>query len=149
MTPFEVLGLPATELTDDEVRVAWRRIAAATHPDRDDGGDPAAFASAAAAYTVLRTSSGRGEVLADLALPATRGRADRLNRWRWLRLTARLLAAAAVVVLAVAAVGWQPASVAILAGTMTWLLLTGRRDYPRAHDYARAQRRLAGRNRAG
>ena len=49
------------------MRAAWRRIAAATHPDRADGGDPGRFAVAAAAYTVLRTRSGRGEALADLA----------------------------------------------------------------------------------
>lgn len=66
--PFAVLGLPARpDLTDDDVRAAWRRLAAATHPDRADGGDPARFAAAAAAYTVLRTRSGRGEALADLA----------------------------------------------------------------------------------
>ena len=66
------------------MRAAWRRLAAATHPDRADGGDPARFAAAAAAYTVLRTRSGRGEALADLttaAPPARRtaplGRADR------------------------------------------------------------------------
>ena len=64
--PFSVLGLPARpEVGDDEVRAAWRRIAAATHPDRADGGDPARFAAAAAAYTTLRTSSRRGEALAD------------------------------------------------------------------------------------
>jgi hypothetical protein len=46
--PFTVLGLPANPgLTDDEVRSAWRRMAAATHPDRADGGDPARFAAAA------------------------------------------------------------------------------------------------------
>jgi curved DNA-binding protein CbpA len=66
--PFAALGLAArTDLTDDDVRAAWRRIAAATHPDRADGGDPARFAAAAAAYTVLRTRYGRGEALADLA----------------------------------------------------------------------------------
>ena len=65
--PFAALGLPAQAgLTDDEVRSAWRRAAAATHPDRADGGDPGRFAAAAAAYTVLRTRSGRGEALADL-----------------------------------------------------------------------------------
>ena len=69
--PFTVLGLPARPgLTDDEVRAAWRRIAAATHPDRADGGDAAAFAAAAAAYTTLRTNFGRAEALADLARPA-------------------------------------------------------------------------------
>jgi curved DNA-binding protein CbpA len=71
--PFAVLGLsPTRELTDDDVRVAWRRIAAATHPDRADGGDPARFAGAAAAYTTLRTRSGRGEALADAAAPVRR-----------------------------------------------------------------------------
>ena len=66
--PYSALGLPArADLTDDDVRTAWRRLAAATHPDRADGGDPARFAVAAAAYTVLRTRSGRGEALADLA----------------------------------------------------------------------------------
>lgn len=65
--PFAALGLPARPgLSDDDVRSAWRRIAAATHPDRADGGDPARFAEAAAAYTVLRTRFGRGEALADL-----------------------------------------------------------------------------------
>lgn len=68
--PFALLGLPASaDLSDDDVRAAWRRLAAATHPDRADGGDPARFAAAAAAYTVLRTRSGRGEALADLTAP--------------------------------------------------------------------------------
>ena len=71
--PFTVLGLPARPgLSDDEVRSAWRRIAAQTHPDRADGGDPARFAAAAAAYTALRTRFGRAEALADLAAPARR-----------------------------------------------------------------------------
>ena len=66
--PFAALGLAARpDLADDDVRAAWRRIAAATHPDRADGGDPDRFAMAAAAYTVLRTRYGRGEALADLA----------------------------------------------------------------------------------
>jgi curved DNA-binding protein CbpA len=69
--PFAALGLPPrADLTDDDVRAAWRRIATATHPDRGDGGDPGRFAVAAAAYTVLRTRSGRGEALADLAAPS-------------------------------------------------------------------------------
>jgi hypothetical protein len=66
--PFRALGLPARpDLTDDDVRAAWRRVAAATHPDRADGGDPGRFAEAAAAYTELRTRYGRGEAYADLA----------------------------------------------------------------------------------
>jgi hypothetical protein len=71
--PFAVLGLAAAPpLTDDDVRAAWRRVAAATHPDRADGGDPARFAEAAAAYTTLRTRSGRGEALADGATAPAR-----------------------------------------------------------------------------
>src|SRR6266436_5444082 len=70
-SPFAALGLPTrADLTDDEVRSAWRRVATATHPDRADGGDPSRFAVAAAAYTMLRTRSGRGEALADLASPS-------------------------------------------------------------------------------
>jgi curved DNA-binding protein CbpA len=81
--PFAVLGLPAlAELTDDDVRGAWRRIAAATHPDREDGGDPARFGAAAAAYALLRTSWGRGEVLADLSAGVFRGRFRRGRRDR-------------------------------------------------------------------
>ena len=81
--PFMVLGLPARAgLSDDEVRAAWRRIAAATHPDRADGGDPARFAAAAAAYTALRTSFGRTETLADLARPAGSGHRRVARGWR-------------------------------------------------------------------
>jgi hypothetical protein len=87
--PFTVLGLPASRsLTDDEVRAAWRRIAAATHPDRADGGDAARFAAAAAAYTIVRTGYGRAEALADLGRPAgprrlrPAGRTVARRRWR-------------------------------------------------------------------
>jgi curved DNA-binding protein CbpA len=77
--PFAVLGLPArADLSDEDVRAAWRRIAAATHPDREDGGDPARFGAAAAAYAMLRTSFGRGEALADLAA----GAYQPARRWR-------------------------------------------------------------------
>jgi len=79
--PFAELGLPALcELTDDDVRAAWRRIAAATHPDREDGGDPARFGAAAAAYALLRTPFGRGEALADLDGSAPAGRSPRGRR---------------------------------------------------------------------
>ena len=81
--PFAALGLPARPgLTDDEVRSAWRRVAAATHPDRADGGEPGRFALAAAAYTVLRTRSGRGEALADLVSQAPGSRWPRAARAR-------------------------------------------------------------------
>jgi hypothetical protein len=153
--PFAVLGLPPRrDLTDDDVRVAWRRIAAATHPDRDDGGDPAAFGAAAAAYSVLRTGYGRGEALADLGAGPARGPLPRGPRLRWtparwtpprwspsrgpreLRgrpglLALRVAAAAGVSAFALAAAGWAPASASLIAGALTWLIVTARYDLPR------------------
>jgi curved DNA-binding protein CbpA len=81
--PFAALGLATRPgLSDEDVRAAWRRIAAATHPDRDDGGDPARFGAAAAAYAELRTEFGRGEALADLAVGEPPGRRRRHGRRR-------------------------------------------------------------------
>lgn len=145
---FRALGLAADPaLTDDEVRMAWRRVAAATHPDRADGGDPAAFASAAAAYSLLRTRTGRGEVLADAAGAAgpapppgsgqqdarrLAGQAARLPRrigaGRPWRLAARIAVAAALSVAALAIAGSRPAGPALVTGALTWLVLTARRD---------------------
>jgi len=145
--PFGTLGLPPrADLSDEDVRAAWRRIAAATHPDRDDGGDPGRFGAAAAAYDTLRTSFGRGEALADLGLAgavpraAHRGAAHRGARHarrggapglsagarRWRRLALRAAAAAGVTAAALLAVGWTPATVGLLAGALTWLAVTGR-----------------------
>jgi curved DNA-binding protein CbpA len=164
--PFSTLGLPArADLTDDDVRAAWRRIAAATHPDRADGGDPSRFAVAAAAYTVLRTRSGRGEALADLAAPSATPRlpqprrpspggttpaaappqtaarripgrarsgaarlASRIRRGRPARLALRVLIAATLSALVVAVARSQPATPALIAGALTWLLLTAPPD---------------------
>ena len=131
--PLAALGLPASaNLTDDDVRAAWRRVAAATHPDRSDGGDPAAFAAAAAAYTVLRTPAGRSEALAGLAgpepVPRQPGLAARVRGGRPGRLAARLLATAAASTLAVVAVGWTPAALGVIAGAVSWLVLTCRGD---------------------
>lgn len=143
--PFRVLSLePRRDLSDDEVRAAWRRVAAATHPDRDDGGDPAAFAAAAAAYTVLRTAAGRGEAVADLVAPGDTafpadsprpGRAPRrvslvtrIRHGRPLAFALRTVLVVAAAAVAVTAAGWQPATLGILAGLLTWLGLTGRGD---------------------
>ena len=145
--PFGALGLPARAgLSDEEVRAAWKRIAAATHPDRDDGGDPARFASAAGAYDTLRTSFGRGEALADLGLAGAAPRAARHARltrarrawapgpglsgrpgWRpgW-RLAARAAAAAGVTATGVLVAGWTPGTVGLLAGALTWAAVTSR-----------------------
>ena len=149
--PFAILGLAARgDLTDEDVRAAWRRIAAATHPDRDDGGDPDTFGAAAAAYDALRTSFGRGEALADLGLYGHVGQAGhaghagrrrsrrgthRLNadagyfgnteriiarRGLALRVTGALVVAGASVV----AVGWTPATIALVVGAATLLVTT-------------------------
>ena len=160
---FQALGLPASpELTDDQVRAAWRRVAAATHPDRGDGGDPAAFAAAAAAYTLLRTPAGRREALAELSQPTdgiasghpVLGSKNQLVRYavsmawrirggRPLRLAARFVGMTAVGVLAVAAVGLQPASYALIVGALTWLAVTGRIDLAPSRPVSRrgSQRR--------
>ncbi len=72
--PFAALGLPERpDLDDETVRAAWRAIAAATHPDRADGGDLARYTQASAAYAELRTPWGRGEAYADLARPSRPG----------------------------------------------------------------------------
>src|SRR5580693_7815095 len=77
--PFEALGLPALpDLDDEQVRAAWRTIAAATHPDRPDGGDAARYTAAAAAYAQLRTGWGRSEAWADL----TSDTASTARTWR-------------------------------------------------------------------
>jgi len=142
--PFAVLGLPARpDLTGDEVRAAWRRMAAATHPDRADGGDPARYAEAAAAYTTLRTASGRGEAYADLA-GGRRGPGGRLRRGHPAVLALRTAVAAAVSAAALAVAGPQPASFALVAGAITWLARTGRRELAPPAPLSRAQSRWPG-----
>ena len=65
--PFDALGLPARpDLTDAQVDAAWRTVAAATHPDRQDGGDLARYTQASAAFAQLRTPWSRSEAYADV-----------------------------------------------------------------------------------
>jgi hypothetical protein len=65
--PFEILGLPARrDLTDAQVDAAWRAIAVATHPDREDGGDLARYTQATAAFAELRIPWSRSEAWADV-----------------------------------------------------------------------------------
>lgn len=123
LDPFEVLGLDrGRDLTDDDVRNAWRRIAAATHPDRPDGGDAGLFAAAAGAYCELRTGWGRGEARASLA-DAQNGRRRRTT----LRLAVHVAAAVAVIALALLAAGRGPAGPALTIGVLTWLAASLRR----------------------
>jgi hypothetical protein len=133
--PFTALGLPARpDLSDEQVRAAWRQVATATHPDRPDGGDPAQYTEASAAYALLRTPWGRSEAYADLTaappltgrvVPAAAALADRprLTRWRavalipariWhgrpVRLAARIAAAGVLAVLALHTDAGRPPS---------------------------------------
>jgi len=149
--PFAALGLPArSDLTDEQVRTAWRAIAAAAHPDRADGGDPPRYAAASAAYAVLRTAWGRSEVYADLisqAPPAGPPSARalrrpprrrllrspalvpaRIGRGRPLRLLLRVLVAALLGVVAVRSGAGSPAVAGVVAGLGVWLVVTMRGD---------------------
>ena len=162
--PFATLGVPArADLSDEEVRAAWKRIAAASHPDREDGGDAARYAAAAAAYDTLRTSFGRGEALADLGLAGAGPRAARYRspfrrKARHARGSVRrsggaaagvgvgrgrpgrrvvLHAAAAVGVTAAAVVdaGWTPATVGVLVGALMWAAMASRHDWTRRGNW--------------
>jgi hypothetical protein len=148
--PFRVLGLPASpELSDEQVRAAWRAIATATHPDRPGGGDAARYAAASAAYATLRTPWGRSEAYADLTgqlVPPPLPRAAvsarvrvpvlaavamfpaRLRHGRPTRLLLRVLAAALAVLLTAVSGAGTPAIAAVYVGIATWLVLTGRGD---------------------
>src|SRR5579875_991666 len=74
--PFAALGLPASpDLDDEQVRAAWRAIAAEHHPDRRGGEDTETYTRASAAYAVLRTPWGRSEAWADLVEARERAQA--------------------------------------------------------------------------
>jgi hypothetical protein len=146
--PFTVLGLPARpDLTGEQVSAAWRAIATATHPDREDGGDPARYAAASAARAALRTPWGRSEAYADLATSGatlfvriTPARA-RVSPWRTVilvparirhgrpgRLVLRIVAAAVVAFLVTLTGAGTPAIAGLITGIGTWLVVTARGD---------------------
>jgi hypothetical protein len=152
--PFTTLGLPIDPgLSTEEVRAAWRAIATATHPDRPDGGDPATYATASAAYTQLRTPWGRSEAYADLTatqipplgppaptaisratappthlLTAARWLPLRIRHGRPVRLALRLLTAAILALVTVISGAGNPAVAGVLTGIATWFLLSARGD---------------------
>jgi hypothetical protein len=153
MNPFDALGLPERpDLDDETVRAAWRAIAAATHPDREDGGDLTRYTRASAAFAELRTPWGRSEAYADLteaastaelpvmestqSRPAWPWRAllalawlpSRIRRGRPLHLATRAAAAAGLALAIVAVVPGQPAAPAEVTVLITWFVLTGRKD---------------------
>ena len=154
--PFRALGLPERpDLTDEQVRAAWRNIAAATHPDRPDGGDLARYTAASAAYAELRSPWGRSEAYADLAdqagdgpvtapLPPVPGEAPPVPPWqpllaltqiparissgRPLRLALRGLIVAALALVVLQLIPGTPAAPADVLGLIIWFGLTGRKD---------------------
>jgi hypothetical protein len=157
--PFAALGLPARpDLTDEQVRAAWRAIAAATHPDRPDGGDLAAYTAASAAYAELRTPWARSEAYADLTDQAARDRGDpdtspipvilvldpapppwqplltliqvpaRIRRGRPARLLIRAVIASLLSLLVLHLIPGSPAAPADVLGLVLWFVLTGRSD---------------------
>ncbi len=149
MNPFEVLGLPVrADLSDAQVRTAWKDIAAATHPDRPGGGDVAAYTAAAAAFAQLRTGWGRSEAYADLAItepyipasgpPTVRWPGGSLRRGlllparirhgRPLRLLTRALAAALLSLLTLALIPGQAAGPAVVTGLALWFFFSARAD---------------------
>ena len=149
--PFTLLGLPVRpDLTDEQVRTAWRVIAAATHPDRADGGNHATYAAASAAYAALRTAWGRSEAYADLIvqaalaapplarvlrrpprrrlLRAVRLAPPRVRHGRPVRLAVRVLVAVLLSVVAVHSGAGSPAAAGVVTGLGVWLVLTVRAD---------------------
>jgi hypothetical protein len=155
--PFRVLGLPERpDLTDEQVRAAWRNIATATHPDRPDGGDLARYTAASAAYAELRTPWGRSEAHADLAEQAGDGPATfpipvmpgeepppvppwqpllalaqvpaRIRSGRPLRLAIRGLIATGLALIVLQLIPGTPAAPADILGLIIWFVLTGRND---------------------
>ncbi len=150
MNPFEVLGLPVRpDLSDAQVRAAWRAIAAQTHPDRLDCGDAGAYTEAASAYAQLRTAWGRSEAYADLAITDPHVPAPGTSPARWpgqnlttelrliptqirhgrpLRLAIRALAAALLSLLVLALIPGQAAGPAVVTGLVIWFVRTAQAD---------------------
>jgi hypothetical protein len=148
VNPFAALSLtPDPALTDADIRAAWRAIAAATHPDRPDGGNPAAYTAASAAYAQLRTPWGRSEALADMAvlphvpparapdplpwralLTAAAVLPARIRKGRPVRIAARAVIAAAAGYAAVRLVPGTPSAPAAVSGCVLWWLLSARAD---------------------
>jgi len=142
-SPFRALGLPERpDLTDEQVRAAWRNIAAATHPDRPDGGDLARYTAASAADLGDQADDGPATVpipvipgagppalappwqplLALAQVPA------RISSGRPLRLAIRGLIAAALALIVLQLIPGTPAAPADVIGLILWFILTGRKD---------------------
>ena len=115
--PFAALGLPVrSDLTDEQVRAAWRAIAAATHPDRADGGDVARYTAAA------------GVGPRDLLGTYTWQLPGRIRYGRPMRLVIRGAVAALLCLGVLAVIPGDPAAPPLIAALITWFVVTGRSD---------------------
>ena len=150
MNPFTVLGLPTSlEVTDAQVRAAWRAIAAATHPDRPDGGNagPVHRRHHRLRPAPHRMGHGRRPTptwppTSRLSPPRPRRRSHRVPAWparprlvparirhgRPWHLLARALAAALMSLLVVGLLPGQPSGPAVVTGLVIWFIFTGRGD---------------------
>ena len=151
--PFTVLGLPTDpDVSDEQVRGAWRAIAAATHPDGPNGGNVQRYTAAANAYAQLRTAWGRSEAYADLTadLPGTVAPAPgppeaggelpaslpgmaalipaRIWHGRPRHLALRAVLTALLSLAVVNLLPGQPSGPAVVTGLITWFVLTARGD---------------------
>ena len=150
--PFTVLGLPTDpDVSDEQVRAAWRAIAAATHPDRPDGGNVTRYTAAANAYAQLRTAWGRKRGLRRPDRRPARPRSPRTGHgyeansvracWGWpccsrpasgtdgpATLLFRALLTALLSLAVVNLLPGQPSGPAVVTGLVTWFVLTARGD---------------------
>ena len=148
--PFAVLGLPSRpDLPDEQVRAAWRAIAAATHPDRADGGDLARYTAASAAYADLierAGPAGQGDGPVTAPIPAVPAQGPppgigprhplaavgefpaRIRQGRPHRLLIRAAVAAVLSLAVLQLIPGTAAAPADITAMITWLVLTGRRD---------------------
>jgi hypothetical protein len=153
VNPFDALGLPTRpDLTDEQVREAWRAIAAATHPDCEEGGDLPRYTQASAAFAQLRTPWSRSEAYADVMegqpdttpLPPVPAAfetdrppltyrpllllPERIWHGHPLRLALRAIIAACLSLVVLVLVPGTPAAPADVFGLVLWFALTARSD---------------------
>ena len=151
--PFTVLGLPTDpDVSDEQVRAAWRAIAAATHPDRPDGGNVHALHRRRHRLRPAPHRVGTIEAYADLTTdlpgtvapapgpppagrtpcgPARDGRAASRPASGTDGPATLLLRAVLTALLSLAVVNLlpgQPSGPAVVTGLITWFVLTARGD---------------------
>ena len=128
--PFRALGLPERpDLTDEQVRAAWRNIAAATHPDRPDAdlADQSGDGPATAPIPVISGDELPPEPPWQLLRALTQV-PTRIRSGRPLRLAIRGVIAAVLALIVLQLIPGAPAAPADVFGLILWFVLTGRKD---------------------